>query len=410
MATETLTRTGRSTSYKKVTGPGGGTETKSVYRTANHASVISKSGTKNPGWKQAIRLVRQAATPYAVDATNNGFLSGKIAGSFHLTGTPIGQRIQNVLSGELFLDNGPGVPNIPDMSYLDAEAKVNFIRACRSSQRAFQGGVFLGELREAIHMIVRPATALRKAVGNYSRAAKKAVRIARGAKNRAKALSGTWLEYSYGWRPLLSDVDAGMAALADVHHIVPDVIVGYSKDEWTSSRNTYQTSASGIFISGIASIATRSRGRIRYLGCVAWESMNLARDWQSHWGLTLDNFAPTVWELIPYSFLVDYFSNVGAVIDASSFGAVQLRWGVKSEATEAHLYLCDFAPVWTSSSAEDTEESMSLGLSTFSRFHFNRGLVNSVSVGLNDLHFQVPGVGDWRRWSNIAALAVEKIL
>lgn len=399
------------------TGPGtpNGVVVDTVYRTSIHTSSDSKAGTKNPFWKDRVRRMTQAGSAYARNSTVNGFVTGHITGSYREgpAGTNSYNRITtDTLSGELFLDSFPGVPvSAPDFTILDTNARVNFLSKCRGAQRAFQSGVFLGELRETIHMIIRPASALRRGISSYLAAAKKAYRRA-SPNRRASALTGTWLEYSYGWRPLFKDVDDGMAALADTDHIVPDIIAGSSKDEWTVGSGLYSTGASGSFVRGAARARERHQASVRYLGCVGWESTNRASTWQSHWGLTLSDFAPTVWELIPYSFLVDYFSNVGAVIDASSFGVVQLRWGVRSSFGVAAIQSSALSPVWSGlpANAVPLYLTSSLSFGQLSRFSFNRALVSSVSVGLSDLHFKIPGIGDWRKWANIAALASQKAI
>lgn len=408
MATS-LTRFVTSRLAKETVGPGAVPLTDAVYRTALRTSTDTKSGSSNPGWRQRIKACNQAGTPYSRSWTLNGCISGIVSGDFHSNVAPAGQRCIQKMYGTLFLDDGPSVPLSPSMAHLDVQAKVNFIKKCRSAQRAFQGGVFLGELREAIHMIIRPASALRKNISAYSAAAKKAIRRSKGP-SRARAMSGTWLEWSYGWKPLFKDIDDGMSALAFTDTLVPEVIAATAKDEWTTAFNTYstQSTAGAGFIACQASVRTRAKGFVRYLGGVAWESQNTAPSWQSKWGLTLSDFAPTLWELIPYSFLVDYFSNVGAVIDAASYGIVRVRWGVTSSMVETSQELGHYKPYWTSSSCTDTHETASLGLSPLSRIAFSRGLFTWVNVGINDISFQIPGIGDWRKWANMAALAIDK--
>lgn len=378
------------------------------YRVQSHLSTDTKLGSKRPNWRNAVAKVKQAGTPYSRQMSLHGFITGTITGTYY-PGGPVDRRQVETMSGQLFLDSGPGVPASPSMSHLDVQARLNFIKKAQSSQRAFQGGVFLGELREAVQMVTRPATALRRAISQYSADAKKAVRRGNG-RNTAKLLSGTLLEAQLGWAPLVRDIDNGMAALADTNHIVPDVISGTGRDEWTGSHTTYGTVGTGLRITGFVRVRPRYKGRVRYLGCVGWESQNRAQNWQSHWGLTWRDFVPTVWELIPYSFLVDYFSNIGNVLDASCFGAVQLRWGVKSTVVETQLELGQFGQGWTSAVGSPFFGSASLSLSPHVHFDFTRGLVNSVSVGLSDIRFKIPGIGDWRKWANIAALAVEKSL
>lgn len=404
------TRHGRSLSHShtRIESPGFGTVTDIVFNEFDAVSSDVKSGGSNPHWKDQIRSVTQAGTGYARQTTLGGFVSGKVSGTFHPAGTYDERRDYHELSGQFQV--GPGVPDLPDISTLQIQAKLKFIQKARSMIRLFQGGVFLGELRETLQMIIRPASALRRRVSLYSSSAKKAFRRERTPPSRARALSGTWLEHSYGWRPFFRDIDEGMEALSDTNHLVPQILAATESDVWKSASQDVSFSGPGVFISGDLVFQPEHTGRVRYLGCVAWESLP-PRDWQSKWGVTLSDFAPTVWELIPYSFLVDYFSNVGAVIDASSFGTVSLRWGICSAVAESRIYLTKQSARWNSSSvSEPASASASLGLSPLSQWRFNRSLVEKLEAGIADVRGQMPGVGDWRKWANMAALAIEKTL
>lgn len=350
----------------------------------------------------------QAGSAYSRSATTRGVVTGIISGSFHedLLKT---RRTEERLYGQLFLDAGPVEPSLPSFPSLDLNARIKFLQKCRSSQRLFQGGVFLGELRETLNMIARPGAALRQGIGAYLAEAKKVARRNHYT-DRGRLLTKTWLEYSYGWRPLFRDIDAGMEALATVNHTIPDIVVGLARDT-VANPPYYRTTGGGGSVLGTALFREQWTGSVRYLGCVAWESKNKAREWESpKWGLTLSDFVPTVWNLIPYSFIVDYFSNVGDVLDASSYGKVNLRWGVKSvrlnSSVQMGRQLTSFNGLGPTESPIGA--SINCTLSQLAKWSFQRTLLDSVSVGLNDLQLKVPGVGDWRKWANLAALAIDK--
>jgi hypothetical protein len=375
--------------------------------TAVNVESDSKTGSKNPNWKSQVRKVTQAGTPYARSGTKAGFVVGQVTGRYRVL--VHSSTVTDTMWGELFLDNPPPVPLMPELPNLDVTARINFLKQCRQTYRAFQGGVFLGELREAISMIVRPASALRRGISAYLATAKKAGRSVRFS-DRGRVLTKTWLEHSYGWGPLVNDIDAGMFALASSSHLIPEVIAGTGYDEFQGNHVTRKSVVPGSFVQASARFVDACDASVRYLGAVAWESENRARNWRSHWGLTLSDFAPTVWELIPYSFMVDYFSNIGAIIDASSFGTVGLRWGVRSSRSRVWTMMSPGPVTFISSSAlEPRLGTASLRLQQLSRWSFARTLVDSVSVGLQDLQFRIPGVTDWRKWANLSALAIERL-
>lgn len=99
---------------------------------------------------------------------------------------------------------------------------VGFLSNCRNAQTTFQGGVFVGEIRETLHQIIRPAKSIRKLINSYYTDAKHRTRKMRSGRRYTpiritdanKVLSDTWLEYSFGLSPLLQDVREGAQALA----------------------------------------------------------------------------------------------------------------------------------------------------------------------------------------------------
>jgi hypothetical protein len=130
-------------------------------------------------------------------------------------------------------------------------------------------------------------------------------------------------------------------------------------------------------------------------------------------GVSLTNFAPTAWELIPYSFLVDYFSNIGNVIDTASLGTVYLSWGVRTERqffeyTSSAFDL--YYPLNTDSHERFIHKSVNASGGRSYQQNFFRSPVGSVEVGILDLTFKIPGIDESRKWLNIGALAAKRRL
>jgi hypothetical protein len=282
------------------------------------------------------------------------------------------------------------------------------MKKVRKSTRSFQSGVFLGELREAIHMVTRPAQGLRKAISSYSSAAKNAVRRARNTAEASRAVSGTWLEHGFGWRPFFQDIDNGMRALANIPRIIGEPISGYAEE--TSKTSPFSTGESLINANLVTSWTNVIRVAVRYKGLVAYENDSTAPDFKSNWGLTLGDFIPTVWELIPYSFLVDYFTNIGDVLDTSGMGIVSLRWGFCSTRKYGIRRLISYK--WVNAGWPALNHwvpgTINLPRKDLTNFSFTRTRVSGVSVGVTDFDVKVPGVRNWRQWANIGALALER--
>jgi hypothetical protein len=63
----------------------------------------------------------------------------------------------------------------------------------------------------------------------------------------------------------------------------------------------------------------------------------IARSAVQELGLNLSNWLPTLWECIPYSFVVDYFTNAGQMINAVSFLDADVLWVERSVRNTANL-------------------------------------------------------------------------
>jgi hypothetical protein len=397
-------------------GPYNYTATVTGNNSATATSTSVKSGSKNPSWRRQVRLAVNATGAYSFTTTVDGLTWGSLTASFmrrdpFWPGVPRYDNCDEICGGALA--NNPRIlpPSSPNSSTVDIRARINFIQQCRSARRSFQGGVFLGELREAIHMVTRPGQALRQAITRYSSSAKKAVRRGRNLRNAQKALSGTYLEAVFGWRPLFSDIDSGMKALAKTSTLIVEVRSGFARDEWTSQPARYDNVFSGSSIQFRQFWRAKNAVFVKYKGAVGWESANSASSWRQNWGLTLSDFAPTIYELIPYSFLVDYFTNLGQIIDSASFGTVNLRWGCKSAVSSAWAEIQHTA-THRNINPEDLNWRLgacSVHLPKLGSYQFTRSPVGAVSVGLGDLRFRCPGVGS-TQWLNIAALAAQRRL
>lgn len=86
------------------------------------------------------------------------------------------------------------------------QAVTRFLQELASVESVFKGQVFAGELPEALRAIRSPAKKLREGVSDYlSHLKRHGPRF--DPRNRRSFVRDTWLEYSFGWRPLISDID-----------------------------------------------------------------------------------------------------------------------------------------------------------------------------------------------------------
>lgn len=120
---------------------------------------------------------------------------------------------------------------------------------------------------------------------------------------KPKHAASIWLEYWFGWAPLVGDIDACVDVLTSAPP--PLILTGSATQEIKGSRVT--TGGGQLRVSqwnGKAVVKQHVRVRI--------ENPNALLRQQT--GLT--NAAEIAWAVVPFSFLVDWFGNVGDVLRA----------------------------------------------------------------------------------------------
>lgn len=362
----------------------------------------SRAGENNPRWRSQVARGINATTPFI--AHQRDLFDVPVAGVMYWTKVPYPPHAVNTYYVHQ-AENGtlPDDPTGYGVDRADTLARQQFVARYRSRRTQFMTGVFVGELQRAVHMIRNPAQALREALPRYHADVKKRLRRSKGNPN--KVVQNTWLEYVYGWRPLIGDVQDA-CRLATANPIAAtEPISSNATEQWKTARGYLTTNC--FAIGGPFWTRTywlENSVSVRYLGAAHAE--NSPPSFPEQLGLSWSNLLPTVWELIPYSFLVDYFSNVGKVIEGVSTGAINLSWSCKTVRRES-VAQCDTIINRQLNDAQFGSGGWSgfiSGSGVTGRYKsISRSSPGSVSVGLSDLHFKAPGTTT--KWLNIAALA-----
>lgn len=200
-----------------------------------------------------------------------------------------------------------------DMAYARAFAK--FKGRIRGEADASLG-VFLAELPQAYkalyHRFKQLSSALRHLRRGNVGALYRTLKVppsARKPLNRGQSVADQWLELSFGWMP----------AIADIYNILK--VLESTPGTRVSARGGFRPPLYNQISNGIPSrISVRMSVEMR--ATVRIESPYVYTLSQ----LGLLNPAEVVWELIPWSFLVDWFASVGAFLsNLSAFAGLRLE-------------------------------------------------------------------------------------
>lgn len=182
-----------------------------------------------------------------------------------------------------------------------------------------QGTVFAAEIGKTFSMLMNPLSSVKK----FLHRLKKSKRYRRWAADKRRAhltvaladfISEEWLRYRYGIMPLLYDIQGIMKIFNDP--VVSPRLTSRASDKFSSGelKNVipYSEGASGYFQGSTTTT----------LSCVTSVSAGVLYEHEARnetlYGYGLDQQLSAIWELLPRSFIVDWFVNLGDFIDAYS--------------------------------------------------------------------------------------------
>lgn len=309
-------------------------------------AVKTRTGTRVPKWRELIASGQDATSN--MTAIYDSFHCG--IGYWTCDATSIsfgGAPTYYVCYGSFPCDNGFLDRKIKTLtvstSSTDNKARAKFYKALRKQAVQMSGPTFFGELGQTLHMLRRPAQSLWSSANGYLDAVSRAKRAS--PKNWTKALSGLWLEYSFGWIPLLSDCkDAASAWNAVKNNPRTSFINSSFKDSYDTSNllGSYDTighsCAGGDGIAGHAVGHWTQEVNVRYKAKLRTRAEMTTWDNFALFGFTPSEFVPTAWELLPWSFLVDYFTNIGDILTSVVTDASDVTYVVRTVRTYSRYF------------------------------------------------------------------------
>jgi hypothetical protein len=285
---------------------------------------------KLPNWRKLVSNHESATTAF----TGSDFGFSKSPGSAQT------RRTFSFSPGVILSESYSGIPNILSSilpstllpfsggAFTSArnEAISKTYNQIRSMASPAQAGEDIGEAGETLRMIRKPQAGLQDLVkhvcNNHYNLLKKAKWNT--VKRLAKSLADLTLEYRFGLQPLLSDIAASTVALQN-RTVMTTYTTFSAKGKSEAISNTLGSGTEGtIRYDGRAT--TRERYTVRYKGQCAETHHLDQRSFNASIGLTWREAIPTLYNLIPYTFLLDYVTNLGSFVSAFAVPWGSVAW------------------------------------------------------------------------------------
>lgn len=207
------------------------------------------------------------------------------------------------------------IPEVPSTLVFKASvynrALTNYLDNLKNSKVNL--GVALGEARTTARMVSNSATRIARSVRAFRRGNPRKVWE---DIRRKENIPNAWLELQYGWNPLLRDVLGSAEALAEAQNQGLRFNLSISGSASERAPYTYektQPGAFGVVFNGVDKQHCRIVGNYDLPASILPQLSSL--------GLT--NPLEIAWELVPYSFVVDWFLPIGTWLHGLDAG-----WGL----------------------------------------------------------------------------------
>jgi len=162
-----------------------------------------------------------------------------------------------------------------------------------------------------------------------------------GGPSYAKSVANNWLEFQYGWKPLLQDIKGLIESYQQ--YADPDFRV-YTVRAGASGRATYTLPLYGPFrasiqwVNGIRAGTLRIEKKTTYQYGISYSLDDPTRAFLAQTGFL--NPLDLAWEVLPFSFVVDWFLPVGQYLEGlSNFEGLKFLGGWESVKTIKHKYV-----------------------------------------------------------------------
>lgn len=302
----------------------------------------SRSGSRMPDWKEKIRNGENATTAYTLDRSKLTVRESGALQNYALAPVVGGKQSWIAESFEGFIQ--PEYTNLihrnTNTALAEATALKSIYKKIESTLSQLNGSAVIAEGLDVIRQFGAPFSAI---VDLSQRHLNRLYLESRGLSGStsfrklkwAQIVAATYLEYAFGLAPLISDTKKVAEAFArwqfevteDFRPRTKAVGRGVSISSDLTSAIQVVPSMYGLVVNN--NVRTTTEHRVQYVvGLRATPTAAFGSNDRliQLLGFEPRQWVPAIWEAIPWSWLVDYFSNVQDILAASVTSQAGITW------------------------------------------------------------------------------------
>lgn len=310
--------------------------------------VDTRAGSRVPDWREKIRQGISATSPYTANQsrfiwTEGGSLTSRVASvvsPFHWYLTQ-----QNGI-----INHTPELPNhisVPATNAVESKALSKIYKKIDAEQTHLAGASVMAEFIDVIRQFGSPA---RSIIDLTNRRLNRLELERKGLKGStsfkkirwSEIVASTYLEYAFGLAPLIGDTKKAAEALARFQ-IEPELKPRAKVVARESAKVATATPVSGLGVGSTPFVGGKNittEYRVQYV--VGLEATPIAAYGSNErliqlLGFQPSKWAPALWEAVPWSWLLDYFTNVGQILAAGATCTSGVKWIAKTVSQRSTL-------------------------------------------------------------------------